>query len=727
MDASPIFGLLQGGAPDELSKLFELLRSRLRTMDTAIQEYEVASIGNRDDLLLERISVLKNELDIVEWAPLARISESLPAKLRARFNKFRSDYEMAIRQMGTVVSKLEFQNTQEIRATLQALSEQLNGFEQEAIRASSRRRWIVACASFVVSIAGVTFLFFQFLLGDIEPVSLTLLFPSAPYGGNSVTSNLKGNSQRHGIALPDRAEFMTDFTRFYFGHPNNFLDQNYEVLPPRKSPSAILPSSSVKSPPDAAQGTPAPPQALTPQGVTENPKPFPNSNSSLAEAKHMIVQNVQEMRNDRSYRWKILLQNCSVRSPRYVSDVRETIELLEEEPFPWNELRHQPKIKVQVKQEKQFGSIPQFWISNEALGPAIDLNWHIATPTDELVSEGTQFHLGGRRSGMSQIAASDKWGFVRVAKGGKTAGSELLIVDDIYQRIDQLPVGAKISTGTQAGEFIKFGDVIGRRIQTLSELTKVSGTVCNKIVIRLAFVDLAGVETSSRDSFAFTEGIYLYKKTDKIIPSGSAPAANFPFAFYCALANAHAPLEVNKTSREAITTQFEFDLLNLAPTRRVTDAVQIDANLSPLGHLCIFTTARCIKNGTYQIVVSVNGTEKMKVRVKTLNPELRMFPGRIMESKSIDPAQLRQARMQEIGWYRTKIGRHELAYSKHVLNDDLFVVSLDNLLEFSASDPRNESPFHPEASALAAPAEAAPAVPSSESPVLPNEAPKPVP
>lgn len=762
MDITQFLGMFQRSSPDELRKIFEGFRNRMRVISTAVQAYESARLTGRKDVISERLSAIKKEIEIVEWASLGKISDTLPIKSRTRFIEFQREYESVIVSLGELTANLDFPAPNEIRMRLASLSPQLDEFEGKSTRSSSLRRWLIAGTSVCLLIAGPTFLFFQYWSGDIEPDSFTLLFPAAPYGRHSVIASSSFASEQHGISVPERDEFMMEFSRFYFGHPNNFLDQNYEHLSPRKIPSSEvqhLPGSSNGMPmaapepaTEAARSAPvaAPPppeSAISESGAapasSENtlPKvagdsptsapPAPNHKGPSVEKN--VTVDAQTMQRERAYRWKILLRNSSLRSPRYVSSVRETIELVKEEPFPWTELRFAPILKLRCTKGKMLVEPPYLEFLNEGLGPAIAMNWRVTANKDVSISEGTQFLLGGRRLGRIWLMDSRDWGFVHVQKGGAAQRDEVLLHEGTpaYQVVERLPAGVPASNiETEKSPcfplplsmrtekpFIKFGEKYLKRIRTIKELNEISEVV-SKVHAELEYEDMKGDKRKITEDVRLPNEIRIFKWNEKLYraPSCAAPAASAPL--YFALANAFSPLPVKTTDRDALITNFDLDLSNLLPTARVTEATQFDANLAPLGHIAIFTTARCMRSGIYEITVDVNGDEEMKFRVRTLNPELRKFPS--PQTNWLDSSQLelmRNMRWSEILWYRWRIGSEaEEDPSIIKLKDVLNVYPLDNVEGSAWFNPRSESPFEPVTVPPAAPAKPAPVPPEESAP-----------
>jgi len=741
MDLSQIISQLQTGT-DELQKPFDSLRSRLMLLGDALHAYECAKAANRLDLFSDRVAGLKKEIDAFEWGAFGKIDDSLPRTAKSRFKQFRNSFRDVVTGISTIAASLEFLPTDGLAQHLSNLSSSLDAFEEEGKAASTGKRWIAAACSAVILFSGSVFLFFQYWLGDIEPDSFTLLFPVDPSGRSSVLTQEKHGLHSGDFDVPDRAAFMTEFTKFYFQHRNNFLDLNYEVLPPRKKPS-----SETNAPIPTAPASPAAPAPPPPEEKKASYSVIHTVHSdpvAHGDSEPQPQMSAWDMENERAYRWKILLQNTSLRSPQYISSVRETIELIKEHPFPWSELRYHPIIKSRViKPQSMYAGTqpPEIELANEGLGPAINLGLEIGTMKGERIRNVTQFHFGGRRLGRVSVLNDQTWGFVYLRRTGKK-NSAIWVLDDatpVYLKIDHLPAGTPNDDvehekppcfpcypfARSNKPFVKAKDQLLKRIQTKQELTSIVESIGGSIRTTLAYEDMKGEKKEIKQDLAVPDDILIFKWNDRLLrvdsPAGAAPTRGLWFA----LANAFSPLDPKKTDRDALTTVFDFDMSNLPQGGVVAQGTQFDANLSALGYIAIYTTARCIRTGTYKVTVHVNGTEKLKMNFSALNPELRLFP---TPKQTPDPSSLRFGRRIEIHWYRQILGLDDESYEVEKLpKDDLLITPLDPVKGHDGTWGGWEFPFDPTVVApLVDFVEPAPAAaPAANAPAPPAEAPRP--
>jgi len=759
MDFTQIIAQLQSDGND-LQKPFDGLRTRLRAIGVAILAYECARNTNRRDLFSDRVAAIKKEFDAIDWPFLGKIEELLPRKSNSRFKAFRQSFSDSMTRIGEISANLDFVPTDNIIIELRRLSADLDEFELEGARASKRKRWIVAGCSVAILVGGPMFLFAQYWLGGIEPDSFTLLFPADASGQHAVVSAHRHDFRSSRFEVPDRNAFMTDFTRFYFGHRNNFLDQNYEVLPPRKKPSDV----SFRPPeagPDATFTAPAP----TPPGE-HAPSPNPTQvNEAIGSAgatadsvnKKQVVVGAWQTQQERAYRWKLLLQNTSLRSPRYVSSVRETVELVEEVPFPWAELRYRPELKIRcAKPDTYFASTspPVIEISNTGLGPAVDLTVKVNTLQGEQIRSASQFHFGGQRVGSIDILDDEKCGFVYLRKTS-TNGSTEWVLDDAtpaYMKLARLPDGTKdedIEIEKSPSfpcspyerihrPFVRTEGQLLKKIRTRDELTGVVESIGRKLVTTITYEDLKGDKRQIAHEIAIPDNILIFKWNDKLFRprKGLSPAG--ASALWLSLANAYQPLPLNKADRDALMVIHDFDLSNIGRGGKVMGETQFDVNLSALGHIAIYTTARCIRSGTYQVSVHVNEAEKIKLRLDVLNPELRQFPSPRSNKhglQAVDANSLRISRRAEIHWYRQKLGLDDESYEVTQLpKDDFRLLLLDNQDNPGLIWGEAENPFDPAnpqlmstppspPSAVGAASTTAPAPPVESAPRRPQERP----
>lgn len=703
MTFTQIVGMVQPISLDDVRKIFERLRNRINATMIAVRAFEDDRMSNRAERLPDRITAIAKTVENMEWASLGLVADFLPIQSRSQFADFRRVYTEAISQLSELSTCGDGPDTSAILEKLKSVQSQVDRFEADSVGVITFRRWAALAVAFVIVVAGPTFLFTQYWAGDIEPDSFTLQFPNSDVPNSVVeASNLAQN--QYAFSVPDRDAFMLNFSRFYFGHPNNFLDQYFEQLPPRKRPSSEISHSNYNSDPLAAVPAPAPPDEVTHQSKDISTKPLRELDTTVANLgsaedsetrKKSVTHPIdsQTMRKEYSYRWKLLLKNTSLRSPRFVSSVRETIELVKEEKFPWSELRYAPKLKLSAELKYGITSPPYLSIANEGLGPAIGVAWTVNAKEKLVVSAGTQFMITGRRIGEMPLI-DENWGYIRIRKGGGNRGER--VIDDfpsVYAIISQIPKDvpeADIESATNPclsvardASYVRLGELNLKRVRLLSELVELTD-VTHQVHVGGSYEDMKGDKHRITETLELPPDIRIFRWNDKLFKPALCAAPAAAANLFYALVNTYAPLPAKTPERDALVATFDLDLSNLIPGASVTESTQFDSNLAPLGHIVVFTTGRCIRSGVYEVRIDVNGKQEMKFRIRTLNPEIRKFPvrGRI-------------ERLIELHWFRAEIGSESYSAALSEMKDSLSVSPLDDVPGSPWQINERESPFDP--------------------------------
>lgn len=774
MDIPQVLSLLDKTAADDRKAVFDVIRGQLRNLSSALKAYEFARSGGQLDAAKEHLAAVRKLLDSANWSPYLWVRRRIPNRRHQEFAIFQSNFAETVAQLEKLSHSPECPPAENAIQSLASIQIAFDGWEEQAVDAKERKRLLLTIASLVFVIATPTFIFFQYWSGEIEIESVSLLFPSDAYSRHSYFDATELSADRPVFDLPDRKAFMTEFTRFYFGHSNNFLEEHFEALPPGKPEKPKPPFRSPVSPAPTAAPAPTPEAAPAPP-----PAPPTEPKASLQKSARAIFTSLQVppvalqvdpqmagpqppfkakqftphgLQEHMPIRWKVQLMNKSLRTPKFVSEVRETIELIKETPFPWAELDASPNLTFRSigkrKKTSSFrGKNDVLELINDGLGPAVGLEWEFKSSKGSIVNEGRHFFLSGKTIGMAPLVDGKEWISVRVEKDSKEVhllneGCGIPIL-----RLSKLPSGVgedEIETSPEnwlknlgtASPLKRFRKIEGggyeERITTAKRLSEVTEIESDKLAISLSFEDIKGDKQEIVKDVRLPEDVLLYLRNKNFVgaPCAAAPAGSAMADLYYAIANTLTPPDIEKTNRDILTAVFDFELSHLEPGRRVTKSQLFDAKLSPLGHVSVVTTARGIRTGTYQLSVDVCGEEKVKFEVNLVKPELREFP-KSYDSSDVakTSGRLLQERVFEISWYRDRIGRDGYLDSRDFARNDLDIFVLGNYdrnvgeyLEWSFA---YQGPQMAPGPNEAAPAAAAPAV--KEVPVPPKEEAAPAP
>lgn len=561
MNITQILSFFDATTSEEQTDAFANARGKLQAVASALNAYESTRANAENANMRDQLDAIDEHV-CASWSPLLQIQASLPFWCRTAFRHFRLATMDQLRELQKAIAGEESLKEagpwkRHVASQLASLDE----WEDRAARARWQRKLLTSVCLLVAAVVGPILVFFQFLHGDIQADSVSVIFPSGPYRQvSSKDHDRRSNTPPIYSAVPvDHELFMTEFSRFYFDRPN-------------------------------ALG----------QRLFESPD--------------------EDQRGDQIHRWKVLLRNTSLRSTEYISSVSVTVGLLEARPFPWKDLTVTPNVEIDTWDEEVL------LLENTGIAPAIGLSWTIEADSGEIIGTGGDWILDGR-------------GFLNLTDGSKDWG--ICEIVDPNQLIQPTAKETAIS-GPHYFPALTEGvpsEAGGEQIDSLERLKTLTKVISPKnYTLLLEFEDVKGARTTLQHTGRLPSRFVWYEVTEEVGPDpgaqkggdaaqkggdasqkGGRAMAAFTRAFSIPLPSPEAV--------DQLIMSLDLNLSEFQVGHKQMFSKQVDALLSPSGHISLYTSAKGARTGLYEIRVDVNGDAVTHFLLETfVVPDSERFP-----------------------------------------------------------------------------------------------------
>lgn len=625
-----LLAMLPGSAAEAAEAAAERVSAKLDELLAAVEE---VAVGIEEDLSRQALIRLEWRASSFSPAMLDSLWRAAPRPLQDEARALRDRLRHALDLIATT-ARSSARDLLALRPELLALHIDLGAFLWRLHKDARRVRRLRTLALLVPSLLAAASAAYLRSDRGLQLVRIEGTAPPAAY--LALTSS-------DGVLAPRQDyldDFMREFSKFYFGHPNQFESLYYAQEPEVRRPDGKRGRKDDRkneTRQDARPESDSPPNTTDTPSTTDTPNTPDTPDAEAKPSRRRILQH------------KLSLRNASHGEVSYISSVEAVVEAAGPAPFPWQLLTVTPHLRVQAEEPARYRNL---MVHSDGIGPAVELTGTVKANSGLEVIRWTLPLLHRDRFAFFSMTAPGV--SVQPMQGGA-------ISPPLYLRLPRPPDGAQAArafevkeSGPDSGECEPRPADYGwyEEIRTPARLSEVTQVAYDgPWALELHYASLRGDADVIKLSGAFDGSEVYYRVTPALLGydprcprpaergaggladlvTGSLGEAAMVFAQDRALAQ---PRGV-----DLLTSRLGADLFNVPVGSRVAAADPLDGFLNPQGVLAVYLTLNMPAALHYIVTLRVNGQPAARYRFDGLVPEFRSFDG---EGRARAVARLRQ-------------------------------------------------------------------------------------